>query len=466
LSETQETLGIVGGGLAGITAAVTAHLQEYRVGLFERSGVLGGRVASLFEPAQKQWIDTGQHIFLGCCTELRWLNSQLGLDPFFERSDVIPFASLNRQHWSLRASPLLPKHLQLLPSFLAMPVLPFGERLKTGCLLKKLSSEMLPDSTIAEWFKQHRVSQNALDAFWLPLLLGALCETPEHIAAKAVQKVVREGFTSGREAMAVYVPTAPLRTIYHDAASKSLADRGVSLHFFKRLRRLHWEKNDTDSLPTITALEFSDGSLERFDRYIFAMPAFQLWKILESSDLTCCAEQLGLERFEPGAITTVHLWLDRPVLKSGQRFCTLSGGIGQFLSVLNETKNYCTVVMSAAHRLLPESEMTMSGSKELAERIVEQLRTTFDIPALQIRHSRTTTGFEAVFSPKPVLYVQRPRSWGLFANGTIAGDWTQTGFPATMEGAVRSGLSAVEAHVMFGEEGRSSENHPDSRRQF
>ena len=87
----------------------------------------------------------------------------------------------------------------------------------------------------------------------------------------------------------------------------------------------------------------------------------------------------------------------------------------------------------------------MSGSQELAGRIVEQLRTAFGIPALQFRHCRTTTSFDAVFSPKPVLYVQRPDAWGLFANGTISGDWTQTGFPATMEGAVRSGLAAVKA---------------------
>ena len=449
MSETSKTLGIVGGGLAGITAAEAAVTQGYRVGLFERFGVLGGRVASFLEPAQKQWIDTGQHIFLGCCTELRALNSRLGLDPLFEQSDVISFANLNQQHWTLSASPFLPKRLQLLPSLLAMPMLPFGERLKTGLLLKKLSSEMLPDTTIEAWFKQHRVSQNALEAFWLPLLLGALCELPEYIAAKAVQKIVREGFTSGREAMAVYVATHPLRTIYHETASASLANQGVSLHFFKRLLRLHWEKNGADDLPTITALEFSDGSLERFDRYIFAMPAFQLWKALEASDLTCCAEQLGLERFEPGAITTAHLWLDRPVLESGKRYCVLSGGIGQFLCAPHDSENYYTVVMSASHRLLPETEMTMSGSKDLAERIVAQLRTTFDIPALQLRHCRTTTSFDAVFSPKPVLYVQRPDAWGLFANGAIAGDWTQTGFPATMEGAVRSGLAAVKAHMMF-----------------
>lgn len=443
LSESQKTLGIVGGGLAGIAAAEAAVTQGSQVDLFERSGVLGGRGASLFEPTMKQWIDIGQHVVLGCCTQLLFLNRRLGLDPYFERSDTIPFANVQQQHWSLTASPFLPKRWQLLPSFLAMPLLPIAERIKTGFLIKKLGSETLPDNSIEEWFQQHKVSQNALDAFWLPIILGALCEMPNHTAAKAVQKVIRDGFLAGREAMSVYLPTAPLRTIYHDAASTTLTERGVSLHFFKRLLRLHWEQSGTNGLPTITALEFSDGTLERFDRYILAMPAFQIWKALEASGLAFCAAQLGLERFEPGAITTVHFWLDRPVLESGKRYCALSGGIGQFLSAPSDVENYYTVVISAAHRLLSDAEMMVSGSKNLANRILEQLRATFGIPALQIQHCRTTTCFDAVFSPRPAVYVQRPESGGLFTNGTIAGDWTQTGFPATLEGAVRSGLATA-----------------------
>jgi predicted NAD/FAD-binding protein len=330
-----------------------------------------------------------------------------------------------------------------------MPLLSFAERFRTVLLLKKLSGENLPDITIADWFKQHHVSQYALDAFWLPLILSAFSEMPDYISVKALQKVIRDGFMAGREGMSVHLPTRPLRTIYHDAASAALEERGVSLHFFKRLKRIYWNKNVDGSL-TITTLEFSDGTFERFDHYILAIPAFQLWKVLESSALAFCAEKLGLERFEPGAITTVHLWLDRPLLQPGKRYCALSGGIGQFLCVPGDAETYCTVVISAAHRLLSDREMTMHGSKDLAERILEQLRTTFGVPALQLKHSRTTTCFEAVFSPKPELFAQRPDAAGLFTNGMLAGDWTQTGFPATMEGAVRSGLGAVEALVHFG----------------
>jgi hypothetical protein len=205
------------------------------------------------------------------------------------------------------------------------------------------------------------------------------------------------------------------------------------------------KKKSIDDLPTITALEFSDGTVERFDYYLLAIPAFQLWKVLDASDLMCCAEQLGLERFEPGAITTVHLWLDRPILKADKNYCVLTGGIGQFLCAPHSTvENYYTVVISAAHRLLSETEMVASGSKNLANRVVEQLRMTFGMPALQLRHYRTTTSFDAIFSPKPAVYMNRPKAKGLFANGVIAGDWTQTGFPATLEGAVRSGLIAME----------------------
>jgi len=435
--------------MAGIAAAEAACTQEYQVALFERSGVLGGRVASLFEPAQQHWIDTGQRLILGCCTEVRSMHRRLGLDRFFSRTDTIPFATLPTQnkppqHWSLTASSFLPKRWQLLPSFLTMPVLPFLERLKTGLLLKQLDHETLSDITISDWFQRNNVPQNAQDAFWLPLILSSLSEMPEYAAAQALQKVVRNGFLTGREGMSVYLPTVPLRTIYHDAAAKALAERGASLRFFKRLRCLHWE-NNPDGQPAITALEFSDGTFEQSDRHILALPAFQLWKVLEASGLAHFAAQLGLERFEPGAITTVHLWLNRPVLPPNKRCCALSGGIGQFLCQPHHGENYHTVVISAAHRLLSDSEMTAGGSKDFANRILEQLRTTFAIPALQLLHHRTTTCFEATFSPKPDIYVQRPESTGLFTNGVIAGDWTQTGFPATMEGAVRSGLTAAKS---------------------
>ena len=466
MDQTQKILNIVGGGLAGVAAAQAARNNGYQVNLFERSGVLGGRMASLFEPKQKQWIDIGQHIFLGCCTEILTLHKRLALDHFFDTYDTLPFATQKQQQWTLQTAkkPLfcLPKKIQLLPSLLTMPALTLRERLKTGILLNKLNVAQLPDISAAQWLLQHHVPQNAQEAFWKPLIFSALSELPEYAAIKALQTIVRKAFLAGQDAMTVYLPKVPLRTIYHDAVSRQLAQQGVELHFYKRLRRLHWTPSDNNAEITITALEFSDGTMQQSGRYILAMPAFQIWPVLEASGLPCRAEHLGLGRLEPGAISTVHLWLNRPVLKTGIRHCILSGGIGQFLcKPLADTtaenpaddaadtpqhynKHYYTVVISAAHRLLSDSEIAVSGSADLASRVLEQLRTSFGIPDLRMEHCRTTTCFEAVFSPKPDVYGQRSEAMGLFSNGAIAGDWTQTGLPSTMEGAVRSGLKAVE----------------------
>jgi predicted NAD/FAD-dependent oxidoreductase len=199
----------------------------------------------------------------------------------------------------------------------------------------------------------------------------------------------------------------------------------------------------------ITAIELSNGSTATFDKYILAVPFPSFGKILESSQLDTIAETLQLDRFELGAITTIHLWLDRPLVKESQPFSMLLGGIGQFLCQPQHGANndrpgyYHTVVVSASHRLLSDRELAAGQNEPLANRILGQLRATFCVPALQLRYHRITTNFEAVFCPGELIFENRPAAQTQFDNLTLAGDWTQTGLPATMEGAVVSGINAV-----------------------
>ncbi|MDR0521848.1 MAG: hydroxysqualene dehydroxylase HpnE [Planctomycetaceae bacterium] len=445
LSGSSRTLAVIGGGLAGIAAAETAARQGRQPVIFERASVLGGRAASLPEPVRKVWIDNGQHLLLGCCTEMLALNRRLGLDRFFQQTDTLPFYNVQNQCWNLSASRLLPVSLQFLPALLTMPFLPFSERLKTGYLLQKLVKEdffraNLPAKTVADWLRQHWVPQKTRDSFWDPLILSALSETADHTAAAALQKVVRDVFFAGRGGMTLHLPIVPLREIYHDAVLNPLTKLGISFRFFKRLRRLHWEKKN--SAVEITAVEFSDGSTEQFDDYVFAVPAFALWKVLNDSGLSDTAERLGLNRFEPGSISTVHLWLDRPLL-NGRKCGVLLGGDGQFLCCCKESDHYYTVVVSASHRILPDAEMTASGSRMLVERILEQLRAVFGCSPLRAVHARVTVRFDAVFSPGISVFANRERFdvpvGRLFSNAGIAGDWVLPDYPATLESAVRSG---------------------------
>ncbi|MDR1484393.1 MAG: FAD-dependent oxidoreductase [Planctomycetaceae bacterium] len=203
--------------------------------------------------------------------------------------------------------------------------------------------------------------------------------------------------------------------------------------------------------PVITGLEFSDGVVRAFDRYILAVPAFRAREILELSELETFSDGLGLAGFEPGAITSVHLWLGSRLLCGGHSHSALVGGLGQFLFCPQSVESdvcgfYHLVLISASHRILSEVELASVGASVLVKRVMRQLELTFksSVP-IKLLHYRVTTCFDAVFSPHPLVYSHRPPQGTPFANFAIAGDWTQTGWPSTLEGAVRSGILAVNS---------------------
>jgi squalene-associated FAD-dependent desaturase len=419
------TLAVVGGGLAGLAAAESAVRKGFQAVLFEKSKILGGRCASMFDPKSGQYIDNGQHIALGCNPELSAFHQRLGLDRFFERNPVLPFAHIDGRHWNLESSAFLPTAWRFLPSLFKNPFFTFSEKRQ---LVKALRHITLPlaDGKFSE-------------LFWSPIIHSVLSEIPENTAPEALQLVIQRLFFADRHAADIYVPAVPLRTIYHEAAGNALQHLGVELNLLHRLTELTRDEKQW-------TLRFADGKERQFDYVIFAVPSFRFGQIAESSGWDTAP--FGLDRFEPGAITTLHLWFDQPLLPKGQSLSTLLGGDGQFLVVKNnESPFYYTVVISASHRLLADGELTAKGALPLVERVVAQLHQTFfhgksNVPKLL--HYRATTCVDAVFSPSPSVFSSRPSAKTAFPNIALAGDWTATGLPSTMEGAVISGLAAVK----------------------
>jgi zeta-carotene desaturase len=465
------SLAVIGGGLAGISAMEFALRCGFRVTLFERSRVLGGRAGSLFEPNTSQWIDNGQHVALSCCTELLDLNQRLGLSGFFEQKKTIPFTQIDGKCGRLTPAGWLPNSWQFLPAFLTFPFLSLKERFTAGLLLWELGNlkktKMPKSRTFAQWLEDKKVSAKVIEKFWIPFIFSTLSESIEYVSFDAVQQIVQNSLLAGCPAMTFYIPTVPLRTIYHETVVEQLRNRGVELNFLKRVKRFCWElpaepdfpsdNPQKHASPKIHALELADGSCRSFDYYLLAVPLLQFQEIMLNSDLEFYTEQLALERFEPGSITTIHLWFNRRLLPAKLSHSVLLGGPGQFLfcprkdeknNPQNEKGVYHTVVISASHRLLEEHEFTSRGSFGLVERVVEQLRNTFarsfQKETTQLLFHRVTTHFEAVFSPNPAVYLDRPESETPFSNLVLAGDWTQTKLPATLESAVRSGQHAVQ----------------------
>ncbi|MDR3182643.1 MAG: hydroxysqualene dehydroxylase HpnE [Planctomycetaceae bacterium] len=433
---------VIGGGLAGIAAADAAIRRGASVTLFEGTGVLGGRLASLFDTQIQKYLDIGQHLFFGCCTNLIAVNQSLGLDRFFKAYHSLPFAAADGKRWMMKPVRCLPKHLQFLPAVLQMPFIPFPQRLTTARLLNTFVNAKNLTGTVADFLTLHSVSPEAVTHVWEPMIFSVLSETLECSSAAAAQSVIRNVFLGSAT---IFVPSVPLRTIYNSSASAALQSKGVSLRLYSRVNRLRWEK--TDGGQRITALELADGTEETFDRYILAVPFSYLWKILQESDLEDFNAALALDRFELGTITTAHLFLDRPLVPDALPMTMLTGGCGQFLCRPQLAPNafgyHHTVVISASHRLLTETEISVSGKELLVSRITGQLRQTFGVPDLAVRYSRIVTNFEAVFSPNPLVFNNRPASATPFSNLTLAGDWTQTGYPSTMEGAAQSGIAAL-----------------------
>ncbi|MCL2304907.1 MAG: FAD-dependent oxidoreductase [Planctomycetaceae bacterium] len=497
------TLAVIGGGLAGIAAAESAVRRGWNVELFEWSRVLGGRVASQFDPKARCWIDNGQHVFLGCCTEQIALNQRLGVADLFDRYDTVSFATSENRRWTLSASAFLPPRWQLVPSFLKNPFLSFRDRLATGLLLRKLAKlhrdfSKIDESalqkppffagddenaianrpgkpffskqeTFGRWLRRENASEASIEHFWSPLIYSTLSDTVDGVCLFAAVKVIVQAFMSGRDAMALYVPKCPLREIYNLEAQRKLSQLGVNIQLMSRVERLICEPVKNSASPIsdsghhafakIQSLVLADGTERRFDSFILAIPAYRIWKLLESSQLKPLADSFGVDRYELGSITAVHLWFDQPILPKSQRQIAILGEPGQWIfhgqhalsDQLRENQRgyYHQVIISASHRLLSEEELTSRGKQVLIERVLEQLRTIFPETCsgkngAVLLHAKTTTVFDAVFSPTPEVYRFRPPQNTAIVNLAIAGDWTQTNWPATMEGAIRSGLSAVE----------------------
>jgi squalene-associated FAD-dependent desaturase len=281
------------------------------------------------------------------------------------------------------------------------------------------------------WLRRQRQSEAAVGLFWLPVLVSALSQTPDRIGVAAARKVFVDGFLAAPRAYRLFLPRAPLAEIYDRRMAKYLAGQGVTLRPGAAVRQIEGDPSGA------SAVVLRDGTRRSFDALVLAVPWRRAAALLDPRLL----EALPLVRAAaamPGSpITAVHLWFDRRITRLPH--AVLVGRIGQWVFCHNDDFYY-QVVISASHELLNEDR------QRLAERVCDELRRLW--PAAReakLRHWRVITQPAAVFSAAPGVERLRPPQRTPVGNLFLAGDWTATGWPATMEGAVRSGWLAVEA---------------------
>jgi squalene-associated FAD-dependent desaturase len=300
--------------------------------------------------------------------------------------------------------------------------------------LTRASSDLSHAETVSAWLRREGQSQRAVERFWSVVLVSALGETVDRASLAAARKVFRDGFCASREASQLVLPRRPLSEIFHDRLGKWLTDHGVRVHLDASVQRI-----DGDS-QRVSELVLSDGTRRAFDAAIVAVPWRSVRALLAENLLSQMPALAEVERIEPAAITAIHLWFDRPITRLPH--AVLVGRLSQWLFAkpCGAGRHYYQVVVSASHRLPSRTnDQWLADVRGELESVWPEARQA------KLLHGRVVTLPSAVFSVTPEVERFRPPQQTPLENLGLAGDWTATGWPATMEGAIRSGRQAVKS---------------------
>lgn len=429
-------LAIIGGGLAGLAAAVAAVEQGIQVELFEARRCLGGRAGSFHETQSEELVDRCQHVSMGCCTSLADFCRRTGIDECFRRYQHFAFIGPDGRPRDFSAARWLPAPLHLLPGLMRLDYLSLAERCripKTMLRLARLPVRRDDDPrTVEAWLREQGESEQAIRRFWAVVLVSALGETLDRASLAAAQKVFADGFLGSRHAYELEIPQVPLGEIYDRRLAAWLASCKVPVHLSTRVRTLEGDGQRVASLVLL------DGSRREFDYFLVAVPWHQVRTLFPETMLRALPALEHVDQIAASPITGVHLWFDRPIMSLPH--AVLIDRLGQWVFRRDAARHYYQVVISAS------DELKGRDREEVVHQVVDELAAIW--PAArdaQLVHWRMITEPAAVFSVRPGLDRLRPPQATPIPNLLLAGDWTSTGWPATMEGAVRSGYLAIES---------------------
>jgi squalene-associated FAD-dependent desaturase len=411
---------IAGGGLAGLAAAAALGGAGYEVELFEARPFLGGRATSYPVPAapgeDAETIDNCQHVLLRCCVNL--LN-------FYERLGVRDQIRFYREFYFIepggRVSVLkrgrLPAPFHFTGAFLRLHCLDRADKIGIAKALMALRRERtrrqdLEKISMLDWLNQKRQTPRAIDRFWRQVLVSAANEDLDRMAAVHGFQVFWLGFLARADSYEMGVPAVPLAHLYAAEAWQKLGS--VRMHMRCAVERIGAEGYTVAGQPVSA------------DYYICALPFERL-------------EAVGLEapRFEHSPITGVHLWFDREITTLPH--ATLLDRTMQWM-FNKDGGRYLQLVVSASR------DLTSLSRTEIIDMAVGDLRLYFPrVREARLLKAHVVKEQRATFSAAPETESLRPGAQSGFPNVFLAGDWTKTGWPATMEGAVRSGYLAAEA---------------------
>ncbi len=438
---------IIGGGFAGLSAGVALAERGFRVALLERKPALGGRAYSFRDPETGDLVDNGQHVLMGCYRETLSFLDKIGTRDklvFHQNLEIEMLAASGARARLYTAH--VPGPLHMGAAMLRYGHLTPAERLRLmvggARLLQMRRSDRarLQTLTVEQLMSELRQGETARWSFWYPLTIATLNEDPALASASLLAEVLKRAFFSRRSDSAFVYSRVGLSELYCTAAAAFIERNGGVVASHAAVQEL-----ELDSDATVKSVRLRDGRRLEAANFISAVPSAQLLAMLPEP---LAADPFFSPFLELGTspIICVHVWLDREVTDFA--FVGFIGTSTQWL--FNKRRifeqhgerhpGYLSFVISGARPLIDRS------NDELLEQVMSDLRAM--IPAArqaQVVKALVLKEKQATMAPDPRSNQIRPRAETPLRNFFLAGDWIQTGLPATIESAVISGRAAAEA---------------------
>ena len=437
---------VVGGGFAGLSAAALLAEQGKQVLVLDARPRLGGRATAFPDRETGEIVDNGQHVMFGCYRETLAFLRRIGAEGnvTIQESLAIPFLD-ERGGRTLLRCPALPPPLHLLAGVLRWQALPFRERLsalRLGPALLRArtmldsrvpSTPAADHATVAEWLRAHGQRPRVIEWLWEPLAVAALNQPITEAAAAPFVKVLAEMFGPTRRASALVLPARPLDEMYALPARTFIQKWGGTVRT-DALARL------TANGSRVTAVDVRGTRIEA-DAVISTVPWHQLRTLFAEMPVALAGIVRNAAAMASMPIVTVNLWYDRVVMQ--EPFVGLPGRSMQWVfdkrRVFGEAASHLSLVSSAAASLSAHgnAELIDVAAREMAASLPGARDATL-VRATVIREKHATFSLSPGQPPRPGPITP-------LKNFFLAGDWTDTGLPGTIESAVVSGHRAAEA---------------------